>query len=510
MPNDQDILLEKESRLVALLQAYRSTSEAFRKLSGTADPLLRSTSLKTVHDAAVAYFGAHDEQCALILRLRSNNAEEWFNDRAEKAMNALEKVKRHYSEVNLSAVDLGLNEAEFRPELTDFANLQRVVKLHSPRIADELRNQFVKADLPIYGFETGESREIPQSPHESRWFFFGALMFLFAVGFGIWGFALGKLTYDQRSILYWVLPLASGFAAGGFAGSFSVKARGLVPGALIVATGGFGVWLLTFFFLFPNHNFSPDTPIAPAKTEILDIQSRLEKLENTLKKDPDLSIEEENAIKRVVVAEPSAVRLVSGTSARSKFWPKGSTLKIAFLDGTEAQQALVKSVVEEWLKYANLKFSYVEVKDSEVRVSFKGDSNYSYMGSDALGVIESKPTLVLGLLGAAASDDERRSNILHEFGHALGLMHEFQTPDAVRHTNLPVISNSFSESPDYWMANFKVPNDLDPVYAKKTFDPNSVMMYQFPPDWFKVPLPNPLPSALSDGDKQLIGQIYPR
>lgn len=80
----------------------------------------------------------------------------------------------------------------------------------------------------------------------------GMICLLTTIGLGVWGFSLGTLTEDQRRILVWAMPLASGFACGAFAGRISVKADGVVPRAVIGATGGFAVWLITFFFLFPK------------------------------------------------------------------------------------------------------------------------------------------------------------------------------------------------------------------------------------------------------------------
>jgi hypothetical protein len=86
-------------------------------------------------------------------------------------------------------------------------------------------------------------------------FLVGVFLLLIAVGFAIWGFSKTVLSPDQRQILLWILPLASGFAASAFAGSLSVRAKGFVSGLVITATGGFGVWLLSFFFLFPTSQF---------------------------------------------------------------------------------------------------------------------------------------------------------------------------------------------------------------------------------------------------------------
>jgi hypothetical protein len=92
-----------------------------------------------------------------------------------------------------------------------------------------------------------------KSPVKWAWFVVGCGLLVSALAFAAWGFSLKQLAEDQRRILLWVLPLASGVAAGAFAGSMSVRAQGFLPGLVITATGGFGVWLLSFFFLFPKH-----------------------------------------------------------------------------------------------------------------------------------------------------------------------------------------------------------------------------------------------------------------
>lgn len=85
-----------------------------------------------------------------------------------------------------------------------------------------------------------------------RYFVVGCVLSVFVAGLIVWAFALRTLTSDQRTLMRVLLSLFSGFAAGSFVGSLTVKARGLIPGIAATATGGFGVWLLTAFVMLPN------------------------------------------------------------------------------------------------------------------------------------------------------------------------------------------------------------------------------------------------------------------
>lgn len=79
-------------------------------------------------------------------------------------------------------------------------------------------------------------------------FIIGCVLLLVAVVAFFWGFWLGdKLGSNRHFLLMWILPLSSGFASFAFAGS--LKATGPIGQIAITATGGFAVWLLSYFLL---------------------------------------------------------------------------------------------------------------------------------------------------------------------------------------------------------------------------------------------------------------------
>lgn len=95
-----------------------------------------------------------------------------------------------------------------------------------------------------------------------RYFVVGCILLATAIGLAIYAFEKRILTGSQIVILKWLLPLASGFCAGSFIGSFTIKSKGALPGIVATATGGFGVWFLTFIF-FPNDSTVDPPPLPP-------------------------------------------------------------------------------------------------------------------------------------------------------------------------------------------------------------------------------------------------------
>ncbi|KAJ6483192.1 hypothetical protein C8R45DRAFT_1099482 [Mycena sanguinolenta] len=112
-----------------------------------------------------------------------------------------------------------------------------------------------------------------------------------------------------------------------------------------------------------------------------------------------------------------------------QLWETGSTVTYSFLGGTANQQAKVDKVVLEWLPYANLNFQRVS-QGGLIRITFDATSgSWSWVGTLNLGLPTDEPTMNLGWIKddtTVSADD--RAVILHEFGHVLGLLHEYFMP----------------------------------------------------------------------------------
>jgi len=97
------------------------------------------------------------------------------------------------------------------------------------------------------------------------------------------------------------------------------------------------------------------------------------------------------------------------------------------------QQAKVKNTVQEWSKYANIKFqnvAYDSTKPADLRITFDPSSgSWCYVAEELKNVPANQPTTNLGWMDPSSittSDDI--GVILHEFGHALAFLHEHQSP----------------------------------------------------------------------------------
>jgi hypothetical protein len=196
----------------------------------------------------------------------------------------------------------------------------------------------------------------------------------------------------------------------------------------------------------------------------------------------------------------------------SKKWKTGRTLRIAFLGETDptVKEKIIR-YANTWLQHINLKFDFVGGFDGDIRISTNPGGSWSYIGTDAKLIEPGQPTMNFGWLYKDTPDEEYSRVVLHEFGHALGAMHEHQHPESGIPWDREKVYAYYAE-----MGWNKKDVD-DNIFARygydrlntSRYDPKSIMHYAIPNaltigDW-KIDWN----TTLSETDKQFIGRSYP-
>jgi hypothetical protein len=202
----------------------------------------------------------------------------------------------------------------------------------------------------------------------------------------------------------------------------------------------------------------------------------------------------------------------------SKKWGSGFTLRCRFLDGSAKMQKKVRTIAKGWEKFANIKLKFVTKGPEEVRISFYADAgSWSAVGRDALNAAYfpvHQPTMNFGWVRDDSDPVEDKAVILHEFGHALGCIHEHQAPTFDRKWNKAEVMKYFQGPPNFWDADAIQSNVLSkysPRGIKATkFDPESIMLYAFDAELFSDGRgPTNENVRLSVTDQTMIKKMYP-
>ena len=209
---------------------------------------------------------------------------------------------------------------------------------------------------------------------------------------------------------------------------------------------------------------------------------------------------------------PSPTPVSSAARPWPELWPNGSTLTVKFMDGNDSLIAKVRKYAVEWETYANVRFAFVRSDDANIRVSF-ALPGWTVRGTSALGVPQNRPTLYLDDISDESSDAEVSAAVLHEFGHALGLVNEHQSPNAQVPWNRDrvfreLLAQGWSRSKIEEELFYRYPASKLPGYRR--FDPTSVMMHEFANRWVDGNFQFRRNDSLSASDKEFIAMLYPR
>lgn len=197
-------------------------------------------------------------------------------------------------------------------------------------------------------------------------------------------------------------------------------------------------------------------------------------------------------------------------------WQNGRTLHIRFMDGSDEWREQVRRIADEWTEYANLHFDWEQSHPTpDVRITFSGDGCASFVGVEAQVISPDQPTMWLShRIFEDAALGGARKYILHEFGHAIGCVHEHSTPIAGIKWNKPVVYDYYWRLCGWDKAT--VDYNVFTVYAigetnhSDRYDPNSIMVYAISKELTEDGFGVDWQGDLSPMDKEFIAKVYPR
>lgn len=204
-----------------------------------------------------------------------------------------------------------------------------------------------------------------------------------------------------------------------------------------------------------------------------------------------------------------------GVAPTDKIWRDRNVLAVGFLNGDHRLHDLVMAVVTRFTHFCNMRFvKMAGAQDAIIRVTFnRGRGSYSFVGTDNLSIPKHNETMNFGWLNPdmQPADEVATAVILHEFGHALGMVHEHSHPKNGIPWNRPAVYQ-------YYAGLGWTKSDVDyNVFARfdesKTqfskYDRESIMHYPVPNAHTIGDYEIPWRHNLSATDKDFLSLLYP-
>ncbi|RTE84628.1 hypothetical protein BHE90_000745 [Fusarium euwallaceae] len=201
------------------------------------------------------------------------------------------------------------------------------------------------------------------------------------------------------------------------------------------------------------------------------------------------------------------------------FWPVDKrVLTVSFLNGTEEEKNTIRDLVNEHYNTIKMgiRFKFLQDGDStssDIRVEM-ANTSASLDGYLATTASHHAPTMWLDMSlerpgGPLPRDfDQRQRNVLHEFGHALGLKHAHCHPDCKINWNHQFVQNRSGWTHEKLELQIRKLNAG--IFGLMPYDQKSIMHYTVcKGDTHSMVTVLQACHVLSKGDKKFLMAIYP-
>jgi hypothetical protein len=241
----------------------------------------------------------------------------------------------------------------------------------------------------------------------------------------------------------------------------------------------------------------------------------------------------------------SAVRQLYASTRR---WEPGRVLRVCMFGGNPIVASLVRTIAGEWNGTSSIRFDFGPQPGGynclspsagffQVRVGFSTRGYWSVLGIDSERLLDPMvPSMNLEGFNrmysetryspqnvVTAADAYHKAVIRHEFGHALGLLHEHQNTalncfEQIRWTGPDNVYEYFARPPNGWDVpqvnrNLGFIGQTDPDYVAGDPDPASIMMYALPAAIFSTGASSqcvvPVNYSISGKDRAIVAKMYP-
>jgi len=207
-------------------------------------------------------------------------------------------------------------------------------------------------------------------------------------------------------------------------------------------------------------------------------------------------------------------------------------ITVKFMNGSDFQKAKVRQYAALWTeasangvdykfhekKKINFKFIPNDASTSggnaDIRIAFREGGSSSYIGLDCKNVPQNQPTMFFGWIDENEPEESIQQVILHEFGHALGFIHEHQNPTADIPWEKDLVYAYYKDTQTPSWTKEMVDHNIFYRYSISTtnytaYDPTSIMHYAIPASLTVGGYSTPWNSNLSSTDISFIRKIYP-